>query len=76
MRSLGGTCVSPIGAFAEVKGASLALTGCVGDPRGKRLLIEKIEGSSAKAGALGARLAQRLNVLGAQDLLPSAPTKG
>ena len=71
MRNLGGTCVSPIGGFATVRGASLTLTGCVGDPRGEHLLIEKIVGPTSEAKLLGVRLAQRLNDRGAQDLLPS-----
>lgn len=74
--NLGGTCVSPIGGFAKISGVSLTLTGCVGDPRGENLLVEKIEGAASEAEDLGAGLAQRLNELGAQELLPSAPTQG
>ena len=70
VRSLGGTCVSPIGAYAVVEGEALRLTACVGDPEGQRLLRETVSGSVENAKGIGGSLAARLNELGAQELLP------
>jgi len=70
VRHLGGTCVSPIGALARVEGNELTLTGYVGDPGGCKALREEVHGTSGEASALGERLAERLNELGAQELLP------
>lgn len=69
VRHLEGTCASPIGAFARIEGEHLSLSACVGDPGGVKLLKENCEGNWEKAEDLGYNLAQRLNSLGAQDLI-------
>lgn len=76
VRNLGGTCVSPIGAHATIDGETLHLTACVGDPEGKRILRDTGSGPGTEANRIGARLAERLNEQGAQDLLPQSPLSG
>lgn len=68
-RRLGGSCQSPIAAFAEIAGTELTLTGLVAEPDGSRLLRDSIAGGLAEPQALGERLAGRLLAAGAGPLL-------
>ncbi len=68
-RRLEGGCQVPIGAYAELKGDSVYLRGLVGDPDGKQVLRDEIEGSASDAEALGTELAERLLKKGAGDIL-------
>lgn len=68
-RRLGGSCQSPIAAFAEVDGARLTLDGLVAEPDGSLLLRERIVGGAAAAEELGEELAERVLAAGAGELL-------
>jgi hydroxymethylbilane synthase len=66
---LGGSCQSPIAAYAELDGAMLSLRGLVGAPDGTQVFEDRIEGRASEAAALGVRLAVRLMEAGAAALL-------
>ncbi len=66
---LGGSCQSPIAAYARVERDRLTLDGLVAEPDGSRLLRDRISGSAANAGILGEELAERLLATGAAELL-------
>jgi hydroxymethylbilane synthase len=68
-RRLGGSCQSPIAAFAEVDGLTLTLDGLVAEPDGSLLLRERIVGEGASAEELGEELAERVLAAGAGELL-------
>ncbi len=69
-RRLGGSCQSPIAAFAEIEGQGrLTLRGLVAEPDGSRLIRDSIAGSIAQAEALGEALAGRVIEAGAGELL-------
>jgi hydroxymethylbilane synthase len=69
-RRLGGSCQSPIAAFAELEaGGGLRLRGLVAEPDGSRLIRDSIRGNAADAESLGDRLAERVLAAGAGELL-------
>jgi hydroxymethylbilane synthase len=66
---LGGSCQSPIAAYAVLAGNRLTLEGLVAEPDGTRVLRDTMTGSSAQATALGHALAVRVLAAGADTLL-------
>jgi hydroxymethylbilane synthase len=66
---LGGSCQSPIAAFAELTGAALTLRGLVGAPDGSTLFADRVAGAPADGPRLGRELAERLLAAGAGPLL-------
>jgi hydroxymethylbilane synthase len=69
-RRLGGSCQSPIAAFAELDAQQgLTLRGLVAEPDGSRLIRDSIAGSITRAEALGDELAERVLTAGAGELL-------
>jgi hydroxymethylbilane synthase len=66
---LGGSCQSPIAAYAELTGDSLNLRGLVASPDGATVFADGITGSAREAAALGTALANRLLDAGAGALL-------
>lgn len=68
-RRLGGSCQSPIAAYAQVEQDRLTLEGLVAEPDGSRLLRDRITGTVARAKSLGEELAERLLAAGAGELL-------
>ena len=66
---LGGSCQSPIAAYATLDGERLALEGLVAEPDGSRLLRDAITGGADEASNLGQRLADRVLAAGADRLL-------
>jgi hydroxymethylbilane synthase len=66
---LGGSCQSPIAAFAELDAATITLRGLVAEPDGSRLLRDTLTGSAMDPGALGRQLAERILLAGAGPLL-------
>ena len=66
---LGGSCQSPIAAYAQLHAEQLSLAGLVAEPDGSRLLRDSIQGSAGQASSLGRLLAERLLAAGAADLL-------
>lgn len=66
---LGGSCQSPIAAYAQVEGQRVSLVGLVAEPDGSRLLRDTISGSAVNAQVLGEQLAERILAAGAGELL-------
>ncbi len=60
LRSLGGGCRQPIGAYAEMRGNQLHLGGLIAAQDGSLITRGEIAGDAARAEELGARLAGRL----------------
>jgi hydroxymethylbilane synthase len=72
VRGLGGGCQMPIGGFADIGPAGLAITGMVSSLDGDRSVRARAEGRPDEAAAVGADLARQLLDLGAGDLLAEA----
>ena len=68
-RRLGGSCQSPIAAYAELHADQIELHGLVAEPDGSRLLRDSLTGSHDDPHALGVRLAERVLAAGAGPLL-------
>ena len=66
---LEGGCQVPIGAFAEVIGDGVKLTGLVASIDGSVVLKESLKGSSEDAQQLGNQLANKLLDMGAREIL-------
>jgi hydroxymethylbilane synthase len=66
---LGGSCQSPIAAFAELDADRITLRGLVAEPDGSRLMRDAVSGSPENPAALGRQLAERILAAGAGPLL-------
>jgi hydroxymethylbilane synthase len=66
---LGGSCQSPIAAYAELGSSSITLRGLVAEPDGSLLLHDTATGGLENPAALGRQLADRLLAAGAGPLL-------
>jgi hydroxymethylbilane synthase len=66
---LGGSCQSPIAAYARLEGGRLLLDGLVAEPDGSRLVRDTVSGSVDDPAALGRLLAERILDAGAGPLL-------
>ena len=66
---LGGSCQSPIAAYAELDANCITLRGLVAEPDGSRLLRASLSGSADDPAALGRQLAERILAEGAGPLL-------
>jgi hydroxymethylbilane synthase len=66
---LGGSCQSPIAAYATLVGDRLTLDGLVAETDGSRLLRDSATGDAARPSELGAMLAERVLAAGADELL-------
>jgi hydroxymethylbilane synthase len=66
---LGGSCQSPIAAYAQLDGDRLTIDGLVAEPDGSRLLRERISGPASESVALGTEIAERVLAAGADALL-------
>jgi hydroxymethylbilane synthase len=66
---LGGSCQSPIAAYAELEGDRLRLRGLVGSPDGVTVYTDSIEGAADDATSLGTGLGERVLAAGADALL-------
>ncbi len=66
---LGGSCQSPIAAYATLDGSRLTLDGLVAEPDGSRLLSDSITGRAEDSCRLGEELADRVLAAGADTLL-------
>ena len=73
---LGGSCQSPIAAYATLDGERLTLDGLVAEPDGSRLLRDSITGSAGDPGSLGRELADRVLAAGAGPLLERLRNNG
>ncbi len=66
---LGGSCQSPIAAYATLEEKRLTLNGLVAEPDGSRLLRDSITGDSDDSCRLGEELATRMLAAGADVML-------
>jgi hydroxymethylbilane synthase len=66
---LGGSCQSPIAAYAELAADRITMHGLVAEPDGSRLLKDTVSGSAENPSALGRQLAERILAAGAGPLL-------
>jgi hydroxymethylbilane synthase len=66
---LGGSCQSPIAAYAELDADRITVRGLVAEPDGSRLLKSTVSGSAENPAALGRQLAERILADGAGPLL-------
>jgi hydroxymethylbilane synthase len=66
---LGGSCQSPIAAYAVLHASHIDLQGLVAEPDGSRVLRDAIVGAPGQAAALGRELAERVLKAGAGALL-------
>lgn len=71
LKTLGGGCQVPIGAFAELKGTEIRLSGMVASTDGKFLLKDSLAGPLSQAAFIGRHLARRLLKKGADKILES-----
>jgi hydroxymethylbilane synthase len=69
LKTLGGTCQTPLAAYAEVRNNRLRMSGMVVAPSGDPCLLEKVEDLPANAETAGQRLAHTLLDRGADKLL-------
>jgi hydroxymethylbilane synthase len=72
LRALGGGCLVPIGALAEVRGGALSLRGVVLPVDGASRVHGEASGEARDAEVVGERLARQLLGQGARELLPRA----
>lgn len=66
---LGGSCQSPIAAYAHLECGRLKLRGLVGSPDGTQIFADAIEGAATEGTMLGTALAERVLAAGAQEIL-------
>jgi hydroxymethylbilane synthase len=66
---LGGSCQSPIAAYATLDADQIRIDGLVAEPDGSRLLRDSSSGSAGNPAALGRQLAERMLAAGAGPLL-------
>jgi hydroxymethylbilane synthase len=66
---LGGSCQSPIAAYAELDAGRITLRGLVAEPDGSRLLRDSSSGDLKDPATLGRQLAERMLAAGAGPLL-------
>ena len=73
-RALAGSCTVPLGAYAECDGEDIEITGFVASVDGKKMVKEKVRGSSHQPEKLGQLLAEKLIALGANEILAALET--
>ena len=72
LSTLGGGCRAPIAALGKVNGNVLRLEGMVADLIKKKALFSSEEGSNAEEEEIGARLAEKLLAMGADNFIIEA----
>jgi hydroxymethylbilane synthase len=70
-RALGGSCRTPLGAYACVEEGQLWLRGFVASVDGQQMAADELRGHPDADEALGRQLADRLRTQGAEDILAS-----
>ena len=69
LKTLGGGCQVPIGAYAELKSNGLYLSGFVGSPDGTITFFKRVRGSKKNAALLGKTLAKDILKAGGKKVL-------
>jgi hydroxymethylbilane synthase len=75
-QALSGSCVVPLGAFAELDADRLRLRGFVASPDGTRMIAGEVGGAVTDPEALGRELAAELNAQGAGEILAALENPG
>jgi hydroxymethylbilane synthase len=75
-QALSGSCVVPLGAFAELAADRLRLRGFVASPDGGRMVADEVGGPAADPAALGRALAAKLDAQGAGEILAALENLG
>ena len=73
-RSFGGSCQSPLAAYATVDQQSLTLTAMVATPDGKRIARAVAQGAADSPEAVGVQVAQALEAQDATAILAACRT--
>lgn len=58
---INGSCHIPIGAYCQVEGENISLTGLFGDEEGNKLITKRIDGKASEARDLGLQLAKLIS---------------
>ncbi len=69
LEAIGGSCTTPLAAYARVEAGALRLDAFVSTPDGLQVLRDGATGTSAAAADLGRGLAERMLAAGAADIL-------
>lgn len=69
LKTLGGGCQVPIGAYAEIKSNGLYLSGFVGSPNGKTTFTKTLRGKKSDAKLIGKTLANDILRAGGKKIL-------
>lgn len=75
-QALSGSCVVPLGAFAELDADRLRLRGFVASPDGVRMVAGEVGGPATDPEVLGRELAAKLNAQGAGEILAALENAG
>ena len=74
LHALGGGCRAPVAALGTVSGNILRLEGMVASISGQKILHAAEKGSAISAEEIGAKLAQKMLILGAEEIIAEART--
>jgi hydroxymethylbilane synthase len=74
LKEMGGGCRAPVAALGTLDGNTLKLTGMVASTSGHKLLCASQEGAMS-AEEIGAKLAEKMLVMGASEFITEARTK-
>lgn len=69
LATVGGSCVTPLAAYATTEGDRLTLRGLIAQPDGMRVVRGETSGPAAQAASLGSALARRLLDQGGAQIL-------
>lgn len=72
VRVLGATCHTPVGVHARLEQETLAIEGFAGLPDGAEWVRDRVEGPADDPAAIGSELAERMLLVGAEELLRRA----
>lgn len=68
-RALAGSCTVPLGAYAQLSGRNITITGFVASVDGQQMVKETVTGNAISAEDLGKALADKLVSMGADKIL-------
>ncbi|MBI1816820.1 MAG: hydroxymethylbilane synthase [Deltaproteobacteria bacterium] len=74
LRHIGGSCHTPLAAYATIDGDQLHLAAMIASPDGERVLRSERRGTTREAAALGVALADELLARGGADILRALQT--
>lgn len=69
VRALGGGCTTPLGAYAEVRGRTVEVSGVLATPDGRQLIRQAVTGEASTPEAAGELLARQIEASGGAAIL-------